>query len=76
MKEYLLARSRERSTWRGLVFIATALGAHWSPESQEAIITGGMALAGALGVLLPDLSRKGGEVKGKEETVAVEQRRP
>ena len=63
MKEYLLARARERSSWRGLVLIATALGAHWSPESQEAIITGGIAIAGMLGALLPDTTPKGVEVR-------------
>lgn len=52
--DYLLARLREPSTWRGLVLIATACGAALSPEQQEAIVTVGLLVAGLLGALLPD----------------------
>lgn len=54
MKDFLIDRLREPSTWRGLVLLLTALGLTLSPEAQEAIIAAGLALAGALGVLLPD----------------------
>lgn len=40
----------EASTWRGLIFILTAVGLQLDPEQQTAIITAGMALAGLVGV--------------------------
>lgn len=54
MRDYLLAQAREPSTWRGLVLIATALGAVLSPDQQEAIVSGGLLLAGLVGAALPD----------------------
>ena len=54
MRDYLLARLQEPSTWRGLVLIATALGAVLSPDQQEAIVSGGLLLAGLIGSALPD----------------------
>jgi hypothetical protein len=53
MKVYLLARLKEASTWRGLVYLLTALGVTVSPALAEAIIAAGMALAGVIGVVLP-----------------------
>lgn len=54
MRDYLLARLQEPSTWRGLVLIATACGAILSPEQQEAIIAGGLLLAGLIGAATPE----------------------
>jgi len=54
MKSYLLARIREASTWRGAIFFATALGIPIAPALADAIITAGLALAGLVGVLIPD----------------------
>ena len=54
MRDYLLAQAREPSTWRGIVLIATALGAELSPDQQEAIVAGGLLLAGLIGAALPD----------------------
>jgi len=51
---YILNRLKEPSTWRGIVIGAAALGAHWSPEHQEVVITFGIGLAGFLGMVLPD----------------------
>jgi hypothetical protein len=53
MKVYLLARLKEASTWRGFVYLLTALGVTVSPALAEAIIAAGMALAGVIGVVLP-----------------------
>lgn len=58
MRDYILARLQEPSTWRGLVLIASALGAALSPDQQEAIVTGGLLLAGLIGAALPDKSSK------------------
>jgi hypothetical protein len=53
MKEYVLARLKEASTWRGFVYLLTALGVTVSPALAEAIIAAGMAVAGVIGVVLP-----------------------
>ena len=42
------------STWRGLVWILTALGIVLSPDQQETIAAAGMALAGAIGACVSD----------------------
>lgn len=52
--KYLLERLKEASTWRGIVLVATAFGAHWSPESQAAIISVGVGAAGVIGAVIPD----------------------
>lgn len=44
----------EASTWRGLVWLLTAVGVALSPEQQNAIVTAGIALAGVLGVFVKD----------------------
>lgn len=58
MMAYLLARLQEPSTWRGLVLIATAAGAALSPDQQEAVIAGGLLVAGLLGAALPDREKR------------------
>jgi len=52
--KWLLARLREPSTWRGLVWLATVAGLSLRPDQVEAIVTLGMAFAGLLGVFLAD----------------------
>lgn len=42
------------SAWRGLLYIGTAAGLALRPELQEAIVATGLALAGLVGVLVPD----------------------
>ena len=54
MKPWLLARLREPSTWRGLVWILTVSGVLLTQEQAEAIMLAGMTLAGLLGVFLSD----------------------
>lgn len=54
VRTYLIARLQESSTWRGLILIATALGAKGRPEVWEAIVTGGLLLAGMVAVAFPD----------------------
>ncbi len=65
MKTYILARLGELSTWRALVAIATAFGVNLDPAQQEAIITIGLAVYGALGAFFPD---KLGKVKTADGT--------
>ena len=54
---YLLARLKEASTWRGIVLLLTAFGVQVAPEVQDAIISVGIAVAGAIGVLFPDSTK-------------------
>lgn len=54
IKNYLLARLREASTWRGLVALLAALGISLNPEQIEAIVGGGLAIIGVIGVFFPD----------------------
>ena len=49
--DYLIERLKEKSTWRGMVAIATALGVTVSPELTEAIIAIGLALIGVINVV-------------------------
>jgi hypothetical protein len=44
------------SAWRGILFIGTSIGLVLNPELQNAIVAAGMALAGLVGVLVPDSS--------------------
>lgn len=57
MLEYILSRLAEPSTWRGIIWIATAFGLALSPDQKEAIATAGMALVGAIGVFTKDKSK-------------------
>lgn len=54
MKDFLLARASEASTWRGLVMLATAAGVVFSSAQTEAVIAAGLALAGLVGAFSPD----------------------
>lgn len=48
--DYIMEKLREKSTWRGLVALATAFGVTVSPEQTEAVISGGLALIGLINV--------------------------
>ncbi len=54
MKDYILSRAKEPSTWRGIILFLTAVGVPIAPAMQEAIISAGLGLAGLVGVLTPD----------------------
>lgn len=51
---YLLSRAAERSTWIGLISVATALGLLLSQSQQDAIVAAGVALAGMIAALTKD----------------------
>lgn len=54
MKNYLIARLKESSTWRGIFLILSAFGVHqFSPEQETALTTLIIALFGGLH-LVPD----------------------
>lgn len=54
---YLLARLKEASTWRGIALLLTAFGVQIAPDAQEAVISAGVAVAGAIGVFFPDTAK-------------------
>jgi len=54
MMTYILKRLTERSTWLGLIALATACGAVVEQELAEQVMAAGMALAGLVGVLTRD----------------------
>lgn len=54
MFSYIFSRLKERSTWLGLIALATACGATIETLLAEQIIAAGMAIAGLVGVLTKD----------------------
>ena len=54
LKLYVVNRAKEASTWRGIVMLLTAVGLKITPEMADAIISVGIAVAGLVGMLLPD----------------------
>jgi len=54
MKQYILERAKEPSTWRGAILFLTAIGVPIAPQLADAIVTAGLGLAGLIGILTPD----------------------
>jgi hypothetical protein len=54
MRQYILDRAREPSTWRGAILFLTAIGVPIAPQLAESIVTAGLGIAGLVGVLTPD----------------------
>lgn len=54
LKLYVVNRAKEASTWRGVIMLLTAVGLKITPEMADAIISVGIAVAGLIGMLLPD----------------------
>jgi len=54
MKSYILARLAEASTWRGFVYLLTALGVAMDVAKTEALVAAGMAISGAIAVFVAD----------------------
>lgn len=54
MKDYILDRAKEPSTWRGLVLLLTAIGVPVAPALADTIVSVGLAVAGLIGVAAPD----------------------
>lgn len=63
MKDYLLERLKEPSTWRGIVLIATAAGATITPALADAIVAAGIGFAGLIAVATPDKQVENNETK-------------
>ena len=54
MFKYILNRLTERSTWLGIIALATAGGSVIEAAIAEQIIAAGMAVAGLVGVVTKD----------------------
>ena len=54
MFKYILNRLTERSTWLGVIALATACGATIEAAIAEQSIAAGMAVAGLIGVVTKD----------------------
>jgi hypothetical protein len=54
MKQYILDRVREPSTWRGAILFLTAIGVPIAPAMADAVVTAGLGIAGLLGMLTRD----------------------
>jgi hypothetical protein len=59
MKDYLIARAKEASTWRGIIFLLTSAGLGIAPELATLIVTVGTGAAGIVGIVTAD--KKAGE---------------
>ncbi len=60
MKDWLIDRFKEPSTYRGLVWLLAAFGINVAPELWMQITTIGMGLAGGIGIVTKDSDlRKG-----------------
>lgn len=51
---WLIARLKEPSTWRGIILLLTVCGLKLQPDQQEAIIAAGLAVVGLIGVFTKD----------------------
>ena len=54
MKDYIIARAKEASTWRGIILLLTAAGVPIAPALADTIVSVGLALAGMIGVVTAD----------------------
>ena len=50
MRQYILDRAREPSTWRGAILFLTAIGVPIAPAVAEHIVTVGLGIAGLIGM--------------------------
>lgn len=66
MFNYMINRLTERSTWLGLIALATACGATIETALAEYIISAGVALAGLVGIVTKDKAETSQD--GKEGT--------
>jgi hypothetical protein len=57
LKDYLVARGQEASTWRGLILVATGSGVAIKPELHAVIVAVGVMAAGAIGAAFPDAKK-------------------
>lgn len=54
VRSYFGCRIRERSTWLGVISVATACGFHISPDTMKELLEFGMILGGAISIVTKD----------------------
>lgn len=64
MKQFILQRLSEPSTWRGIILVLTSAGVNIAPAMADAIIGTGIGLAGIVGVLSSDKKVEQGNQPG------------
>lgn len=52
--QWMLARSKERTTWVGIVALLSSFGITIAPEMIEHIITAGLAISGLIAIAVKD----------------------
>lgn len=52
--DYSVNRLKEASTWRSICVIVTLIGVKLAPQQIEAIVSVGVSIAAAVGILFPD----------------------
>lgn len=57
MFRYIVNRLTERSTWLGLIALATSCGATIESSLAEQIIAAGVAVAGLVGIITNDTAK-------------------
>ena len=51
MKDYIVARLSEPSTWRGIIYLLIAAGVKIDPTQIDSIVAVGLSLAGMIAVV-------------------------
>lgn len=54
MRDYILQRVKEPSTWRGAILFLAAIGVPIAPQMADAIVTAGLGIAGLVGMFTAD----------------------
>lgn len=54
VRQWLIDRARERSTWMGLTALAGLCGVQIAPEQVDAIVQGAIALAAVIAAVSKD----------------------
>ena len=52
--QYIINRLQERSTWTGIVFVASTIFGISDPEKIESYVSIGLGLSGTVSMLFPD----------------------
>lgn len=55
---YVVLRTQEAATWRGIALLFSAGGSVAKPEHAQGIIATGMVVSGLIGVLFPSVIKK------------------
>lgn len=50
MKDWIIARLGENSTWRGMILLGGLLGAHFKPDQQEQLVGTALAIIALINV--------------------------